>query len=441
MRLSKFLYRYQIRNTSVHRQALQHWQDILLTVAIAIVAGFASYQGAQLIDPALMFDKQTTDVWFHSDTIRVFNDMAIFESSHPQAAVHPLFALIALPLVSLVKTVLLLEPITAVQIVIATVASFWFSLLFILLRVIGCRRFDATLFSILAATSAAAMFYFVIPETFPFGSLSILLALGLVALGQHRKLSPTWYLAVNTLTLGFTVTNWMAGIFATIINHRRKQSLLIALKALGLVAILVVVQDVIFPHFNAGFLLPFRSITGEISEISKPESGSETSVPLQVVKSFFFDTVVMPGMQLVENIKPRPCLRMTIQASPLGSGSLWGIIAVVLWAALLGLGLWGLFSIRKHLQLRVVLGLTLLGQLILHLVYGTETFLYALHFLPLLVVLAALGTLTRARPLALLLAGLLVLSAGVNNGLQLSKATAFPQGHGPLCTPTSTVVK
>lgn len=410
-------------------------------VAIAIGAGFASHHSAKLIDPALMLDKRTTDVWFHADTIRVFSDMTLFESKHTYTDVHPLFVLIAFPLVQTVKTVFSVEPMTAVQIVIATVASLWFSLLFTLLRVIGCRRFDATLFSIVAATSAATMFWFIVPETFSFGSLSILLGLGLVGLAQYRKLSPLWYVAVNTLTLGFTVTNWMAGIFATIVNHRWKQSLLIALKALGVVAILVVVQKVIFPHFNAKFLLPFRIITGEVGEISELDSGSEQGIPLQVLKSFVFDTMVMPAIQIVDNIKDRPCLRMTVQASPLGSGSFWGIVAIGLWAALLGLGLWGMFSTKKHLKLRVVLGLTLLGQLALHLLYGSETFLYALHFLPLLVVLAALGTLTPARPLALLLAGMLILSAGVNNNLQLGKATAFPQGHGPLCTPESRVVR
>jgi len=76
----------------------------------------------------------------------------------------------------------LLEPITAVRIVIAAVALV--QLAVHLLRLIGCRQFDAALFSILAATSAAAMFWFVIPETYSFGSLSILLALGLTALAH-----------------------------------------------------------------------------------------------------------------------------------------------------------------------------------------------------------------------------------------------------------------
>ena len=82
------------------------------------------------------------------------------------------------------------------------------------------------------------------------------------------------------------------------------------------------------------------------------------------------------------------------------------------------------------------MGITLVGQLTLHILYGGETFLHSLHFLPFLIVLAALSTLTRARLVALLLAGTLVLSAGVNNGLQFRQATEFSHGRGPLCVPS-----
>ena len=51
--------------------------------------------------------------------------------------------------------------------------------------------------------------------------------------------------------------------------------------------------------------------------------------------------------------------------------------------------------------------------------------------------LAAFSTLTRARVLALVLAGAVVLSAGVNNGLQFGKFTEFSHGYGPLCARAS----
>lgn len=431
MNLSKFVYSLQIRN-SIYHQVRQHWQDILIVVFLAAAAGFASYQGGKLINP-MLFDKQAGDVWFHSDIGRVIDDMTVYGIDHDHTNVHPLFLLILFPVVYVLKTALLLEPITAVRIVIAVVAGLWFSSLFISLRVIGCRRFDATLFSVLAATSAAAVFWFVVPETYPFGSLSILLALGCVALTQHRKLSPLSYVVVNVLTLSITITNWMVGILATIVNHRRKQFLQITLTAFGILAVLVAVQKVIFPTSNAGgFFFPTRMMRGEAGYMIQPDSGG----PLKVVKSFVFDTLVMPAINLVNNkidLYPLWPIRMSVQMSSPGSGSVWGTIAVVLWIALLSLGLWGLFSTRKHLRLRVVLGLTILGQLALHTVYGNETFLYTLNFLPLLVVLAALSTLTRARLLALVLAGMLVLSAGMNNILQFNQAVAFINRHGSLC--------
>jgi hypothetical protein len=430
MKLSKFTYSFQIRK-SIYHQLRQHWQDILIVVVLAAAAGFASYQGAQLINPALTLDKQATDAWFNNDTTRTFDDMAVYEADHYRSNLHPLFVVLVLPVVYALKTVLLVEPITAVRIVIAVVASLWFSLLFILLRLIGCRQFDAILFSILAASSAAAMFWFVIPETYPFGSLSMLLGLVLVALAtKYRKPSQLWYVLVSALTLGFTVTNWMTGILATIVNHRPKQSLQITLKAFSLVAVLVVVQKIIFPAFNAGFLYLFLTAHEEASStgVLRPDYGG----PMTIIKCFVFDTMVMPSINLLDNKFPA-FSKLSVQMSSPGSASVWGAIAVVLWIALLSLGLRGLFSVKQHQQLRIVLGLSLLGQLALEIVYGDERFVHSIHFLPFLVVLAALSTLTRARLLALVLAGTLVLSAGANNILQFNQAVAFTNGYGPLC--------
>ena len=72
----------------------------------------------------------------------------------------------------------------------------------------------------------------------------------------------------------------------------------------------------------------------------------------------------------------------------------------------------------------------LLGQWGLHQVYGgEETFLYALHWVPLLVLVAAAGTLTRWRPLALGLAAVVLVGAGVNNRQQFRYAVQFAKAH------------
>lgn len=406
-------------NFSVSDRIRKYWRDIAIVLALAIVGGLASYVGAQLINSVIL-DEPTINVWFEADLPRVFANLTSRESNHYRTNVHPLFSLIAFPPVYILKT-LGLDAIASVRIVIATVASLWISTLFTLLRLMSCRRFDATLFTILGGTSAAAMFWFVVPETYSFGSLTILLALAFVVLTQNYQFSSLWYGVVSAITLSMTVTNWMVGLLATIVNHRWKQSLQISANALCLVTVLWGIQKFIFP--SALFFIGDRE---EKKYILKPESGG----PLQVVKSFISHTMVMPAIELFDNTKRPDWPRMLTQASHPGSGSFWGAVAVGLWIALIGLGLWALFSVKQHSKLRIVLGLTLLGQLLLHAVYGDETFLYSLHFAPLLVVLAALSTLTRTRRLGLILAGMLLLSAGINNGLQFNQATMYFSDRG-----------
>ncbi|MES4787081.1 MAG: hypothetical protein C4294_16090, partial [Nitrospiraceae bacterium] len=108
--------------------------------------------------------------------------------------------------------------------------------------------------------------------------------------------------------------------------------------------------------------------------------------------------------------------QMSVQFSLPGSGSVWGMIATLAWIPLLTLGILAMFTIRRFREFRWMVGLTLLGQLLLRTVYGEETFLYGLHVVPLLILTAALSTLTAMRRPALILTGLLTLTGAVNNG-------------------------
>ncbi len=399
---------------SINRQARLHWREIVLVVAIATLAGIASYLGAQMIDPWLFTDRGA-DLWFAADIPRVYANMTDRFSNHSRTKVHPIFSLLAFPPVFLMHKILGLDGVTAVRLAIAAVAALCIILLFVVLRLMGCRRFDAALFSILGATSAAAMFWFIVPETYPFGALSILVGLCIAAIAQYRKVSAQWYAVVSAATLSITTTNWMVGILATLAKYRRKWAWKITLDALCLTVILWSIQKSIFP--SAGFFIVI-SDSEEKNYMFRQGSGGFW----HVLQSFVAHTMVMPDMRVIPHWKYLDLLRVLTQRAIPGSASVWGTVAVILWLALLALGIWGFFAAKQHRQLRIVLGFSILGQLALHTVYGEETFLYSLHFLPLLIVLAAFSTLTPARSIALVLAGMLVLTAGVNNGLQLSKA-------------------
>ena len=417
--LSKFGINQQITINISDRARHQYWQDILIIIGLAITFVLALAYATQLINPILY---KEYDVWFEADIGRVFDNMTNRSGNHYRTKVHPLFSLIGYPLVFLLKFAGL-DNITAIRIVILGVACLWISSLYILFRLMGLRRFDCTLFSILGATSAAAVFWFTVPETYSFGSLSILIALGLAAITEYRQVSQVWYVIVSALTLSFTTTNWLLGIVTTAVNHRWKKALQITVNAFALVVILWTVQKVIFK--SAVFFLGDR-------EEKKYLLLSGSGGPLQVLKSFVAHTMVMPAFNIVSNkYKPPHWPILVTQASAPGSGSIWGMVGVVLWTALLGLGVWGFFSTKKHFKLRIVLGIVLLGQIGLHTVYGDETFLYALHFIPLLLVLAAFSLFTPARLVGLGLAGALIVCAGINNGLQFKQATDFLQERAP----------
>jgi len=146
--------------------------------------------------------------------------------------------------------------------------------------------------------------------------------------------------------------------------------------------------------------------------------------PGPVMRALWFHTIVMPQIAVIP--EPKWGAVMSVQHSALGSSGAWGVAATVLWAALLGSTLCGLWTSGGNRRIRVVLGATIAGQVLLHLLYGEETFLYALHLAPLLILAAAQAAESTAwRRAILALAVALAFTGAVNNASQLRTALAF----------------
>ncbi len=397
--------------------------DILIALLLGVLFSGATYQGAKLIPSVLLTDGYRVDnVWFEGDTSRVFTVMTDKDSlRQARSTTHPLFALFSFPFVFLIKKVLHQDTVTAVRLVIAGVAFAWMFALFMLFRLLGCRRPDSTLFCLLAAVSAASMFYFVIPETFSFGSLTILLAFCMAVLSQEHFFPPLWYVLMNIATLSMTITNWMAGILTTVVNHPVGRTFrIIAYAYLG-ASVLWSVEKKIFPE--ARFFFDFNR---EGHFMLLDGSGGF----FHVIKSFVYHTMIMPAIYNFDKFNHPDWPLMLTQLSPAGSATVWGKYACVLWTALLMLGTWALFFSKKNLKFRMVLGLMLAAQLGMHIVYGDETFLYSLHFVVLLVPLAALSCLTRLRIVTIALTGLLIPCLWLNNVAQFNQVLDFFRSHG-----------
>lgn len=384
--------------------------EAILALLFASIAASVFYTLYGRHDTALL--TAINDVWFQSDLKRVFENMTDrFARGHYRVKVHPLHSLLTYS-PTLVLRKMGFDPLHAVQIVTAGIAAGYLVVVYVLLRVVGCLRMDAFVFSILGACSAAALFWLSVPESYSLGATSIAIALILAATATHRPQALWKYVTVSALTLSITVTNWMAGILATLTAHTLKRAVLITLIAFSLVAFLWGVEKQIFP--TAVFFVGDR------------EEGRYLVWPtitriMSVLDTLFFHTMISPTITVAGTTGLGwPLLSM--QTSAPGSSGVLGVAGVLLWSLLLGLGMWALLSNRTPQAIRVALGLTLLGQLGLHTLYGEETFLYSLHFLPLLITVAALSTLTHLRVPAMAIALTLIPIAGANNWRQFNEA-------------------
>ena len=400
-----------------------HVLDFALAIFVSLVMFALVYEAAKLVNPVIL-DHQASNIWFEADIPRVFENMSDRFADNYRTRVHPIFSLVALSLVNAVKSIFQTGSFTAVRLVATGVAAVWMSTLYFLLRSIGCRRFDSVIFCLISTLSAASIFWFTVPETYAFGSFSMLAALLLVAMSEKFSYAPKWYILLSASTLSITVTNWMVGLLMVFVRFTKRQAILLSIQALGLVSLFWVIQKKLFPRTNWMF-----DIRGEERYISLEANGG----PIRAIQSFFSHTIVMPDINIVTG-KYDPSSEWPIfstQLSAPGSASAWGVLAVVIWMSLLGLGIWGIFSSRSYLRFKVVLLATLAGQLLLHCLYGDETFLYSLHFLPLLILLAAFSTLTKARLLALALAIFLIPAIGINNISQFNTAISIVDEQAP----------
>jgi hypothetical protein len=177
------------------------------------------------------------------------------------------------------------------------------------------------------------------------------------------------------------------------------------------VGVIWAVQRIIFP--TAPF---FFGYSNEGRFVLAAASGG----PGPVLRALLVHTIVMPRIDLIS--EPKWGTVMSVQRSPIASSRAWGVAATIVWAALVASALWGLASSRGNPRVRFVLFATRAGQLLLHLVYGEERFLYATHVASLLVLTAALGSASPWRRVILALAIALACTAAMNNAVQLGAA-------------------
>ena len=397
----------------------------IIVVALALVAAGTAYWRASSLDPVIYSvgsgvgfgpGYRLTDMWFNADISKIVamasdpNTFQDFVTSE-----HPLIVLAMYPPVALLRAAGL-TVLEAVRAYWAIVAGLWTALLFILLRRIGCRPMDATILTLMAMTSAAFIFWFAVPEAFSLGSLAFLVIFYLASVAHKVKSPLALYAVVSLVSLSITLTNWMVGVLAAVLNLPWRRAILVTAAGFLIALPLWGVEKLAFPATSF-----FLGSTGRLNAyMHVPPTAGRI---LEVVPSFFVDTIVMPQIIVYDR---HPFQRvMTTDGTILASGSPAGYPAVAAWLALLLLGGWACISAWKVSPLMRLVMLTTAGQLALNFVFGAEPFLYAMHFLPLLILIAANVMNTRLRPVGLGLAAVIAVTCVINNQAQFAFAAEF----------------
>jgi hypothetical protein len=371
-----------------------------------------------LSTPRKLFELRAADVWFQADVARVLQHMTDPARWMGRVNVHPVFPLATAPAVNAIETLTGMGGLPTAAVVLAAVAAgivaaFWF-----VLRSLGRSQVEAFLLTLLLMSSSTWLFWFSVTETYPLGALTILLAL-LIAAGKQTAASQgrAVLIGIAAATFFATITNGMFGLLLLWLRSAGWRIFLLRVAGAGMiVAMLFLFQHWLFFTKNPAD----NPFTAESKFLLTEASGG----PLAVSKVLLLDTLVAPKLEHINTDSNWSWLSM--QRSRPGSGSRLAPLALALWISLLALGVAGFWRARKRVPgFFWLLATGFVGQWLLHVLYGEESFLYAFHLLPLLGLFAAFAfEWTAPRKLVTAAVSALIVLCIVNNVIVLREARA-----------------
>lgn len=362
-----------------------------------------------------------SDIWYDADPPRVLATMTERLSPwHYRASVHPLFSLLNWPPASLLVAAGLSD-VAAVSAVVAACGFLSVAATALAARAVGLPRPAVAGLALIMVSSGGYLSFFGFAETYAFAAMTVALMLLVAAAAPaHRWL---WWLLGSASALAGTVTNWTVGLIALALAQPLRRAILLGAAGFLLTAVLAVVQRLIFPNASL-FMMP-SMVLDEATSYSTfgGDAGQSFWSPLSAIWSVWIGSIVANPAEVVA-VGDNGLRMLNNQAIALWAGPPARIAAVAAWAVLLALALadgW------RDPRRRVVF-LTLVGflacQMVLHLLYGRVTFLYAGDHLPALILLAAFAWFSRLRAVAVAAGALLLLAGAWANVGQLRAAQA-----------------
>lgn len=411
--------------------------DLAMVLVLFIAGAIASWYLSQLLAGDLI-GKGSGNVWFDGDSPRVYQNLTSSSSNHYRTQIHPISSLLLHPFAVVTTEVMGLSVFVSVRILMALVSGLALTVFYWFARLTEASPAPATAFAALFATSAAFIHWSGVPELFLFSALTLCVLLVVAAQGRSAGY-PLWVVA-SALSLSVTITNWMFGVIATFFTWDRPTFVKITTAALGLVAVLSVVQ--LLAYENAKLFFDPRGLMAEThwTQLKMEGRGEVKWTPFRNLWSQFVVTVVAPRPEVL--VMPSGYASVNNHYGSFRDTGLLTLTAAAAWTALFSISTGAALLMGKHRRLASGLVIALLGQAALHSIYGFPTFLYSFHFLPFLIGLVVLAYQTRMRALIMALTLIVCLAGGISNyqqfrhgadALQSVKCSLVPAAQPEYC--------
>jgi len=311
-------------------------------------------------------------------------------------SVHSLSLILIRPLVRLVSGMMGENYALGGMIVVSLVAAACVFMTWLFVKRAADSKTYAFLFAILLGSTATHLLFGSLAENYIFGAAALILFFLLLQSGEKRFLV---LVPAGLLLFGITITNIAQGILALFANKfgfKRLLQYLTIVLSLGI--LLTIATNVIYPKYITFFFVPndiafefnfVRSTDGNLSDpmrLSEPQSiVRKMSV---VSRSILLYGMVGPNViEAVSEKPPFPTIDIKtfdVRTGKLASYKGLSNLPLVLWLTLLG-GAFAMFvkNIRTSKNASLMLGLVgAIGfNLLMHLFYGTELFLYTSYWI------------------------------------------------------------
>ena len=369
--------------------------DILIAILAAIATAGVTYGLASRVPPEMYDPANSIWAWFNGDMLRVQSSMLSRAGDHFRTQVHPLASIIMFTPTKILLD-LGLSPASAILTYLVTMSGLWSAAIYSGLRGLTLARPDALIFTLFATVTASAMFWLPITEVYSTAGFTVAATLALGTLIYNKRLPLFLQACASALSFSITTTNWMAGIWVTLCGNDYRRAIRITFDALLIVTILFGIQKMLIPRTQ--FFVPNLRLEWSFMM-------HESSVGIvSKLRSFWLYSIAAPIPTFPYHLENDGLIEryLSFQRSSLWDMRWTGLIGLFLWLPVLALGTFvAIFGKIENSRIAQAILLFVASQCAFHALWGDETFLYSMNYLPGIVLLGALACLTSARKLVL----------------------------------------